>query len=332
MAETTHAPATPGRVALITGIRGQDGWYLARRLLALGYRVIGTTHEPARAGVLAIDGHDVPVIALDLADMAQIEDAIRDRRPDEVYNFAARASSAQLFDDPLATADINGVAVARMLEAIRRHHPAARFCQASSSEVFAGAAHSPQDETCARQPINAYGAAKAFADHLVAAYRRSCGVFACSAILYPHESPRRPVHFLVRKVAHAAAAIAAGRDHAIALGDLGAVRDWGYAPDAVEAMRRMLQQPEPRDYVIATGEPHTVRDVCEAAFGRVGLDWRRHVAIDDRLVRAADEVVRLGDPSRARAELNWAPSLTFPELIGHIVDSDRRLLETPERP
>jgi GDPmannose 4,6-dehydratase len=331
MTDDGNAPsaAASAPVALITGIRGQDGWYLAQRLLGLGYRVVGTTHDAAHAGAIAIDGRDVPVIAVDLGDAAQIDDAIRRCAPDEVYNFAARASSAQLFDDPLATAEINGVAVARLLEAIQRHRPAARFCQASSSEVFAGAAVSPQDESCARLPINAYGAAKAFADHLVAAYRRNSRLFACSAILYPHESPRRPVHFLVRKVARAAAAIAAGQDHALALGDLGAVRDWGYAPDVVEAMRRMLQQSAPRDYVIATGEPHTVRDVCEAAFGRVGLDWRRHVAVDERLVRAPDDVIRVGDPGRARAELNWAPSLTFREMIGHIVDCDRRLLAPP---
>jgi GDPmannose 4,6-dehydratase len=312
-------------VALITGIRGQDGWYLARRLGELGHRVIGTTHQAAAAGAIAIAGRDVPVIAVDPGDAAQVEAVIRDVRPDEVYNFAARASSAQLFDDPLATADANGVAVARWLEAIRRHHPAARFCQASSSEIFAGAATSPQDEATPRQPLNAYGAAKAFADHLVAAYR-TCGVFACSAILYPHESPRRPVHFLVRKVAHAAARIAAGLADTIALGDLSAVRDWGYAPDTVEAMRLMLVRPEPRDYVIATGAPHTVEDVCAAAFGRVGLDWRRHVATSEQLVRAPEAVARVGDPARARRELNWAPSLTFTELIGHIVDSDRRQL------
>lgn len=284
---------------------------------------MGTTHDPAAAGSIEIDGRKVSVIALDLADLAQVEGAIQRHAPDEIYNFAARASSAQLFDDPLATAEINGVAVGRLLEAIRRHRPAARFCQASSSEVFAGTTSSPQDETTSRQPINAYGAAKAFADHLVAAYRHSCGLFACSAILYPHESPRRPIHFLVRKVAHAAARIAAGLERTLDLGNLGAVRDWGYAPDAVEAMRRMLQQPVPRDYVVATGEPHTVGDVCETAFARVGLDWRRHVAVDDQLRRPPEGVLRIGDPARARAELNWAPSLTFAELIGHIVDSDR---------
>jgi len=321
--------STAAPLALITGIRGQDGWYLAQRLLGLGHRVVGTTHDAAHAGAIAIGGRDVPVIAVDLGDTEAVEAAIRDQAPDEVYNFAARASSAQLFDDPVATAEINGVAVARLLEAIRRHRPGARFCQASSSEIFAGAEVSPQNEATPRQPINAYGAAKAFADHVVAAYRKSFGLFACSAILYPHESPRRPVHFLVRKVARAAARVAAGLDDAITLGDLGAVRDWGYAPDTVEAMRQMLQQRAPRDYVIATGEPHTVRDVCEAAFGHVGLDWRRHVAVDDRLVRAPDDVIRLGDPARARAELNWAPSLTFRELIGHIVDCDRRLLAPP---
>lgn len=306
--------------ALVTGISGQDGWYLARRLLELGYEVIGASHR--EAGTIDVAGARVRVEVMPLDDAAAIERVIADHKPDEMYNFAARASSAQLFDDALATAEINGVAIARMLEAIRKHSPATRFCQASSSELFAGATATPQDESTPRAPLNAYGAAKAFADHLVAAYRASYGVFACSAILYPHESPRRPPHFLVRKVTNAAAAIKAGRMQTIALGDLSAVRDWGYAVDTVEAMRRMLQRPSPRDYVIATGVPHTVRDVCEIAFAHVGLDYRAHVVTDPTLVRAAEQVTRIGNPARAREELEWTPSLTFDQLIGYMVDSE----------
>lgn len=306
-------------IALVTGIGGQDGWYLARRLGELGTTVIGTSRT---AGT--IDG--VSVVALDLTDMAQIEEVVRAYRPDEIYNLAARASSAQLFDDPLATADINGVAVARLLEAIRRHAPAARFCQASSSEIFVGARTSPQDETTPRLPQSAYGAAKAYADHLVAAYRATFGMFACSAILYPHESPRRSPHFLVRKVARAAARVAARLDDKIVLGDLSAIRDWGYAPDYVEAMRKMLQAGAPHDYVIASGKPHTVGEVCEVAFAHVGLDWRHHVDVDDSLVRAPDPAPRIGNSTRARAELNWAPTLGFSDLVKHLVDSDSALL------
>jgi GDPmannose 4,6-dehydratase len=313
------------RVALITGISGQDGWYLARRLLELGQRVIGTSHRRDHAGVIDVAGHAVPVVTLELGELASVEHVIRGQRPDDIYNFAARASSAQLFDDPLATADINGVAVARLLETIRQHAPATRFCQASSAEVFAGVSTSPQDEDTARVPHSAYGAAKAFADHLVAAYRATHGLFACSAILYPHESPRRPPHFLVRKVAQAAARIAGDPAGTIALGDLSAIRDWGYAPDYVEAMRLMLAAPVARDYVIASGVPHSVGDVCAAAFAHVGLDWRRHVVVDDHLVRAAEPVRRVGNATRARAELGWRSTVDFAQLVGLLVDSDRLL-------
>jgi GDPmannose 4,6-dehydratase len=311
------------RLALITGISGQDGWFLSRRLLALGQRVIGTSHRPDSPSTLEIDGRTIRIVPIDLGDMRSIDDVIRVHRPDDVYNLAARASSAQLFDDPLATADINGVAVARWLEAIRQHSPGTRFCQASSGEVFAGATASPQDEQTPRRPCNAYGAAKAFADHLVAAYRATHGLFACSAILYPHESPRRPPHFLVRKVAQAAARIAAGAQHTLALGDLSAVRDWGYAADYVEAMRLMLAAPRASDYVIASGVAHTVGEVCEVAFAHVGLDWRHHVVVDDQLKRSPDAVRRVGNPARARAELGWRSTLDFAQLIGHLVDADR---------
>jgi GDPmannose 4,6-dehydratase len=315
----------PQRV-IITGASGQDGWYLAKQLLALGCAVTGTTHRPDAAW-LDVEGRRVPLLRIDLHDTSALEAMLRTERPAAVYNLAARASSAQLFDDPLATAEVNGVAVARWLEAIRRESPATRFCQASSSEIFAGATSSPQNEATPRQPLSAYGAAKAYADHLVAAYRSTHRAFACSAVLYSHESPRRPPHFLMRKVARAAANIALGLESELRLGDLDAARDWGYAPDYADAMRRMLAADEPQDFVIASGEAHTVREVCELAFEHVGLDWRRHVVVDESFKRAPEAVLRVGDASRARRELGWAPSSTFVQLVTGLVDADRESLE-----
>jgi GDPmannose 4,6-dehydratase len=315
-------------VTIITGIHGQDGHYLAQRLCALGKPVVGTTHRADCAGTLRLQHAEIPVLWLPLSDAARITDLVAEHRPAAIFNFAARASSAQLFDDAVATADINGVAVARFLEAIRQHSPHTRFCQASSSEVFgASPLTTPQDERTARIPTNAYGAAKAFADHLVHAFRSTHGLFACSALLFPHESPRRDPHFLTRKVARAAVWIAAGRQDSVTLGDLAAQRDWGYAPDYVEAMRRMLEQPEPEDYVLASGQPHTVADVCAAAFARVGLDWREHVRVDDALKRAPERALRVGDASRARAQLGWQPTLDFEALIAVLVDHEHRCLQ-----
>jgi len=317
--------------ALITGISGQDGWYLAKRLLELGHPVVGTTHRPDIPEV-DISGIRVPVLALLPGDTTKIEELLRAQRPAMVFNLAARASSAQLFDDPLATADVNGVSVARWLEAIRQVTPTTRFCQASSSEVFAGVSTSPQDETTTLRPLSAYGAAKAYADHLVAAYRSAHGLFACSAVLFSHESSRRPNHFLMRKVANAAARIARGLEQQLVLGDLDATRDWGFAGDYVEAMRLMLAADEPRDFVIATGDAHTVRDVCEVAFGHVGLDWQRFVKVDETLKRPPDPVSRVGNAARARRELGWEPRMGFQQLVTSLVDADCAALSEPREP
>lgn len=316
--------STNGR-ALITGICGQDGWYLARRLLELGHEVLGTTHR-SDVATLDVEGRLVPVLRLAGPNSTSLRDLLRAQRPAVVFNLAARASSAQLFDDPLATAEANGVAVARWLEAIRQESPATRFCQASSSEVFAGAATTPQDETTAIRPLSAYGAAKAYADHLVAAYRSAHGMFACSAVLYSHESPRRPAHFLMRKVAQAAARIERGLEQRLTLGDLDAQRDWGYAADYVEAMRLMSAANEPRDYVIATGEVHTVRQVCEIAFAHVGLDYQRYVEVDQSFKRPPEAILRVGNAARARTELGWEPRVSFDQLVRMIVDADRSAL------
>lgn len=314
------------RRILITGISGQDGWYLAKRLIELGHDVLGTTHRP---GIIHLDvqGRPVPLLQLEPCDAARMQEVLRTEQPAAVFNLAARASSAQLFDDPIATALVNGVSVAHWLEAIRRESPGTRFCQASSSEVFAGAATSPQDESSPVRPLSAYGAAKAYADHLVAAYRSTYGLFACSALLYSHESPRRPSHFLMSKVTRAAARIERGLDERVTLGDLDATRDWGYAADYVDAMRRMLAANEPRDFVIASGELHTVREVCELAFAHVGLDWRRHVEIDERFKRRPDPVPRVGNVSRARAELGWVPTCSFAQLVTLLVDAARAALD-----
>ncbi|HXK19298.1 MAG TPA: GDP-mannose 4,6-dehydratase [Polyangiaceae bacterium] len=313
---------------LITGICGQDGWYLAKRLLELGHSVVGTTHRAATSS-LDVAGTPVPVLPLDLRDGAQIRELVGVERPAAVFNLAARASSAQLFDEPIATAEINGMSVAHWLEAIREHSPATRFCQASSSEIFVGASTTPQDESTAPRPQSAYGAAKAYADHLVSAYRSTHGLFACSAVLYSHESPRRPSHFLMRKVARAAACIAHGSVERLKLGDLDASRDWGYAADYVEAMRLMLAASQPQDFVIATGEMHSVRQVCEVAFAHVGLDWRRHVEADEQLKRPPETVLRVGNAARARRELGWAPSCSFEQLVTMLVDADSAAFDGP---
>jgi GDPmannose 4,6-dehydratase len=259
---------------------------------------------------------------LDLADTDAVADHMRTFTYTEIYNLAARASSAQLFDDPLTTADVNGVAVARILEAIRRYSPTTRFCQASSSEVFAGSAESPQSETTMRAPLSAYGAAKAFADHLVAAYRSTHGLHASCAILFSHESPRRAKHFLVRKITHAAACVAQGRQDHVAVGDLDSIRDWGFAGDYMKGMWQIVQSPNPDDFILATGEGHTVREVCETAFSYVGLDWLEHVRVDPALSRLRDPVPRIGDSRKAQKLLGWAPDMHFTDIIHHMVDAD----------
>jgi GDPmannose 4,6-dehydratase len=268
----------------------------------------------------------VPLLPLATTDLTTLREVLRSHAPGAIFNLAARASSAQLFDDPLATADVNGLAVARWLEAIRLENRDIRFCQASSSEIFVGSTASPQDESTAARPLSAYGAAKAYADHLVAAYRAAHGLFACSAILFSHESPRRPRHFLMRKVAYAAARIAHGSEERLSLGDLDALRDWGYAADYVEAMRLMLTADAPSDYVIATGVVHSVRDACEVAFSHVGLNWQDHVDIDQSLKRPAEMVLRVGDSSHARARLGWKPSIGFEDLVRLLVDADQASL------
>ncbi|WP_432240074.1 GDP-mannose 4,6-dehydratase [Herbaspirillum robiniae] len=313
------------KTALITGVAGQDGSYLAELLLARGYRIVGTSHT--RSGVHHVGGVDVELRQLDLTDTAAISDMVAGVSPDEIYNLAARASSAQLFDDPLLTAEINGLATVRFLEAIRQHAPQTRFCQAASSEIFAGATETPQDEATAVVPVNSYGAAKAYGLNMVRMCRNRYGLHASTAILFNHESPRRGEHYVTRKISRAAAMIAAGRATEVELGNLDSRRDWTYAGDVVDAMWRMLQHAEGGDYVVATGKTHSVRDFCRYAFEHVGLDYTRHVRVNPAFVGRAEPVELRGNPARLVKTLGWAPSMAFPDMVRMMVDADLKLLE-----
>lgn len=316
--------------ALIAGVNGQDGSYLAELLLAKGYRVLGTVRPDSRQRLARI-AHivkDLRVLDLDLMNRPAMQRIIEEHRPAEIYNLAARASSSQLHVDPVLTAEYNGIAVAHLLESIRAADTSIRFCQASSSEMFGNTDRSPQDERTPFCPRNPYGAAKLYAHWMTANYRDSQGLFACSAILFNHESPRRGHEFVTRKVCRAAAMIQAGRQSKLELGDLEARRDWGFAGDYVRAMWMMLQAPAAADYVIATGETHSVRELCEIAFRRVGLDYRQHVVENPGDKRPPESIQLVGDPSRARKDLGWSRSKSFVELIEMMVDADVLELET----
>jgi len=314
------------KTALITGVLGQDGSYLAELLTTKGYRVIGTSHRGAQRTELGGAANEIEVLGLDLADGEAIRALVKRTRPHHLYNLAARASSAQLFDDVVATTRINGLAVVHMLEAIRTESTQTRFCQASSSEVFAKAAQSPQNELTPLRPRNAYGAAKVFAQNMAEAFRERYGIFACTAILFNHESPRRGLHYVTRKITSTAARIKAGLESSLALGNLDGRRDWSFAGDFVQAMWLMLEQPEPDDVVLASGETHSVRELCELAFGRLGLDYRKHVVVDPQQERKADAVELRGDSTKARSRLGWRPAIGFKELVYMMVDADYRAL------
>jgi GDPmannose 4,6-dehydratase len=315
--------------ALITGVNGQDGSYLAELLLAKGYRVIGTVRPGSRQNLSRIahlEGR-IEIVDVDLCDRQTMERIIVAYRPAEIYNLAARASSSQLQVDPVLTAEYNGVAVTQLLECIRGADATIRFCQASSSEMFGNTNKSPQDEHTQFIPRNAYGAAKLYGHWMTANYRDSQGLFACSAILFNHESPRRGYEFVTRKISRAVAMIKAGRQSKLELGDLEARRDWGFAGDYVHAMWLMLQAPVAADYVVATGETHSVRELCQIAFHRAGLDYRQHVVENSGDKRRPESIQLVGDSSRLRQQLGWSPSKTFVELIDMMVDAEVLALE-----
>jgi GDPmannose 4,6-dehydratase len=313
------------RCALITGIGGQDGSLLAELLLDRGYEVAGVVRrEPAAyAENLAAVVDRITLVEADLLDQASLARALERTGPTEVYNLASPSFVPRSWDEPVRTAEFAAVGVTALLEAIRHVDPEIRFYQASSSEIFGEPFETPQRETTPLRPVTPYGVAKAYGHFIAHSYRRRYGTFACCGILYNHESPRRPVEFLPRKVARAAAAISAGLERELVLGDLEARRDWGFAGDFVRAMWLMLQQEAPDDYVVATGVSRTVGELVELAFAHVALDWREHVRSDAALRRGAAELHDLvGDPTKARSELGWTPSVGFEELIGLLVDAE----------
>ncbi|HXJ30690.1 MAG TPA: GDP-mannose 4,6-dehydratase [Gemmatimonadales bacterium] len=316
------------RRALITGVTGQDGSYLAELLLDKGYEVVGVVRRTSHDSYERI-GHllgRLQIVPADLLDQHSLTSVIRDARPHEVYNLAAQSFVPTSWSQPVLTGEFTALGVTRLLEAVRLAHPEARVYQASSSEMFGKAVETPQRESTPFYPRSPYGVAKVYGHWITVNYRESYGLYAVSGILFNHESPRRGLEFVTRKVSHAVAAIAKGKATGLRLGNLDASRDWGYAGDYVEAMWRMLQPAKPDDFVIGTGETHTVRELCEIAFSHAGLDWTKHVRVDPGLVRPAEVDVLRADPSKARRELGWRPTVPFPALVRMMVDADMKRL------
>jgi GDP-mannose 4,6-dehydratase len=327
--------------ALITGITGQDGSYLAELLLEKGYEVHGiirraSTFNTGRIEHLYRDPHVNGVRLFlhygDISDSTNLIKLLYRIQPDEVYHLAAQSHVRVSFDIPEYTGDVTGLSTIRILEAIRETGLSSRFYQASSSEMFGKVSEIPQRETTPFHPRSPYGAAKVYAYWATVNYRESYGTFACNGILFNHESPRRGETFVTRKITRAVARIKAGLDQKLYLGNLDARRDWGYAREYVTAMWLMLQQDEPDDYVVATGETHSVREFLEEAFSRVALDWRDYVQIDPKYYRPAEVDVLVGDASKAKKRLGWEPKTTFQELVALMVDADLAALEIPVQP
>jgi GDPmannose 4,6-dehydratase len=316
--------------ALITGVTGQDGSYLAELLLAKGYEVYGIIRRSSSFNTGRIDhiyqDQHVPnphlrLVYGDLNDASSLNRIIRDVAPDEIYNLGAQSHVRVSFDIPEYTGEVTALGSVRLLEAIREAHIPTKFYQASSSEMF-GNAPAPQNENTPLLPRSPYAAAKLYAHWMTTTYREGYGLFACNGILFNHESPRRGETFVTRKITKAVARIHAGRQQKLFLGNLDARRDWGFAGDYVEAMWLMMQQDKPDDYVIATGETHSVREFLEEAFGRLDMDWKKYVEIDPRYYRPAEVDLLLGDASKAKSKLNWQPKVHFRELVHMMVDSD----------
>jgi GDPmannose 4,6-dehydratase len=315
--------------ALITGITGQDGSYLAELLLEKGYEVYGMVRRSSveRFERLQHIRDRIHLVQGDLTDQSSLDEAVRTISPDEIYNLAAQSFVPTSWNQPVLTADITGVGVTRILEAIRKYKPAARFYQGSSSEMFGKVRQSPQNEHTPFYPRSPYGVAKVYGHYITVNYRESYNIFACSGILFNHEGPRRGLEFVSRKVTHGVARIKRGKAKELRMGNLEAKRDWGYAPDYVEAMYLMLQQPEPDDYVVATGVSHSVQELVETAFGCVELDWEKYVVIDPALLRPAEVDYLVGDASKARAKLGWQPRVSFADMIRRMVEHDLKLVE-----
>jgi GDPmannose 4,6-dehydratase len=312
------------RRALITGITGQDGSYLAELLLDRGYEVFGMTRRASTENLERID-HLLDRVSLlqgDLLDPHSLASALGESAPQEVYNLAAQSFVPTSWNQPVLTAEFTAVGVTRMLEAVRSVDPEIRFYQASSSEMFGKVREVPQNELTPFHPRSPYGVAKVYGHHITVNYRESYGLFAVSGICFNHEGPRRGLEFVTRKISDGVARIKLGLADELRLGNLDAKRDWGFAGDYVDAMWRMLQQDEPRDYVIATGEEHSVREFAEIAFEHAGLDWERYVLTDQAYLRPAEVDHLVGDASKARAELGWEPRVSFEQLVRMMVDAD----------
>jgi GDPmannose 4,6-dehydratase len=317
---------------LITGVTGQDGSYLAEFLLEKGYRVVGMTRRSSTDTMERIEHlHDrLELIQGDVLDQASLVAAIAEVQPHEVYNLAAMSFVPTSWNQPVLTAEFTGLGVTRMLEAIRQVNPEIKFYQASSSEMFGMVRQVPQTETTPFHPRSPYGAAKAYGHFVTVNYRESFGLYAVSGILFNHESPRRGLEFVTRKVTDGVARIKLGMQRELRMGNLDARRDWGFAGDYVEAMWAMLQQPEATDYVIATGVAHSVRDLCRIAFSHVGLDYEEHVVVNEALYRPAEVDHLLGDSTKARTQLGWEPKVDFQHLVELMVDADlERLRDHP---
>jgi GDPmannose 4,6-dehydratase len=312
------------RRALITGITGQDGSYLADLLVAEGYQVWGVVRRASTENFARIEHlrGRITLVQADLLDQLSLIDVMERAQPDEVYNLAAMSFVPTSWQQPVLTAEFDAVGVTRLLEAIRLVNPKIRFYQASSSEMFGQVREVPQRETTPFHPRSPYGVAKVYGHFITVNYRESYGLFACSGILFNHESPRRGREFVTRKISDGVARIATGQARELHLGNLEAQRDWGFAGDYVNAMWRMLQQPTPGDYVVATGETHSVREFAALAFARAGLDWQQHVREDAALRRPAEVDQLVGDASRARQVLGWEPTVDFASLAHLMVDAD----------
>jgi GDPmannose 4,6-dehydratase len=310
--------------ALITGVTGQDGSYLAELLLSKGYQVAGVVRRTSHHSYERIEHllDRIEVVAADLLDQHSLTVVLQETRPDEVYNLAAQSYVPTSWTQPVLTGEFTALGVTRILEAIRLVHPSAKFYQASSSEMFGRVAQTPQSETTPFYPRSPYGVAKVYGHWITVNYRESYNLYAVSGILFNHESPRRGIEFVTRKVTDGVARVKLGLTSQIRLGNLDARRDWGFAGDYVEAMWRMLQRPAPQDYVIGTGQTHSVRELAETAFAHVGLDWRKHVTTDPKYMRPAEVDLLQADPSKARQELGWTPRVGFSELVAMMVDAD----------
>jgi GDPmannose 4,6-dehydratase len=316
--------------ALVTGITGQDGSYLAEFLLEKGYEVIGMVRRTSTVNFERIDHIQdrVTLVPGDLLDQTSMIDIMQEHKPDEIYNLAAQSFVPTSWKQPVFTGDCTAMGVTRVLEAMRNAVPGARFYQASSSEMFGKVHEVPQRETTPFYPRSPYGVAKVYGHWITVNYRESYDLFACSGILFNHESPRRGLEFVTRKVSHGVARIKLGLARELRLGNLEARRDWGFAGDYVKAMWLMLQQDHPDDYVVGTGETHSVRELCQVAFDHVGLDWEKHVVADRQFYRPAEVDLLVSDPSKARAHLGWEPQVSFEGLVRMMVDADLKQLET----